>query len=215
MSLTTVAALQSAEAAVLKPDSELFSKPLITGASISADWASLSPGKRLSQKLVSTADVKVVAQGGQTGASVLSRVTPSVLKDRSIVIGFDLFFWDSTRSSIDGSLKALKRLVAEAEALRIPVVIGDIPELIPGHQPSRKSLNEAIYRVCKSSQSCYVVPLDALYKQMLKDGFVEIKGQRYTFFDLVPDGLHIGSLAGDYLADLVYKTIRPTASVSR
>lgn len=190
-------------------DLQLFSKPLITGASISADWASMSPGKRLAERLSPKTDVRVIARGGQPGASVLNGVTPAVLKDRSIVIGFDLFFWDSTRASADAGVRALKTLIANAEKAGVPVVIGDIPELIRGHQPARKELNQMIYRACKSAKNCYVIPLDALYQRISKDGFVEIKGKKYSFFDLVPDGLHIGSVAGEFLADLVYETIRP------
>ena len=193
----------------LKSDAELFAKPLITGASISADWASLSPGKRLAERLAKSPDIRVIARGGQTGASVLAGVTPTVLKDRSVIVGFDLFFWDSTRASVAPSLKALKTLVAQAQANNIPLLIGDIPELVPGHQPMRRQLNEAIYSACGAAKNCFVIPLDELYQKISKDGFVEIKGKKYSFFDLVPDGLHIGNVAGDYLADLIYQTLRP------
>jgi hypothetical protein len=213
LSFMTSQAALAAPSLNSKTDAEMFSKPLITGASISADWASLSPGKRLAERLVKSPDVRVIARGGQTGASVLAGVTPSVLKDRSIIIGFDLFFWDSTRASAEPSVKALKTLVAQAQERDIPLIIGDIPELIPGHQPNRKELNQMIYRSCKAAKNCFVVPLDELYQRITREGFVEIKGKKYSFFDLLPDGLHIGSVAGDYLADLVYKTIRPETNL--
>lgn len=190
-------------------DAQLFSKPLITGASISADWASMSPGKRLAQRLAASPDIRVIARGGQTGASVLAGVTSGVLKDRTIIVGFDLFFWDSTRASVAPSLKALKNLVSQAAELNIPLLIGDIPELVPGYQPMRKVLNDAIYEASLTAKNVYVIPLDALYQQVSRDGFVVIKGQQYSFFDLVPDGLHIGDTAGDYLADLIYATLHP------
>lgn len=191
-----------------KNDLDLFSKPLILGASISADWAAMSPGKRLAHRHNQESQVQVLARGGQTGASVLGLLRSHDLDDRSIVIGFDLFFWDSTRADVSASLKKMEALVADAEKRKLPLVIGDIPELAPGFQPARKVLNKKLRELAAKSPLMRLIPLEKLYLQVLADGFVEIRGQRFTFFDLVPDGLHIGDVAADFLADLVYETIR-------
>ena len=110
--------------------SDQFSRPLIVGASISADWAAASPGKRLSSRFSS--DIRVIARGGQPGSKMLTQVRAKDLEDRSIVIGFDLFFWDSARGSIDDSLREFRKLVIETKRLGIPFIVGDIPELLPG-----------------------------------------------------------------------------------
>lgn len=191
-----------------RSDLDLFSKPLIVGASVSADWAALSPGKRLAHRHNSEADVRVIARGGQTGASVLGLLRPRDLDDRSLIIGFDLFFWDSARGSLEVSLKKLDELVAEAEKRRIPLVIGDIPELAPGFQPSRAALNKKLRSLQAESSLVRIIPLEKIYLEVMANGYVEIRGKRYTFFDLVPDGLHIGDVAADFLADLIYETLR-------
>ena len=195
-------------------DSVLFSKPLIIGASVSADWASLSPGKRLAHRHVDKPQVKVIARGGQTGASVLGLVNSKDLEDRSIIIGLDLFFWDSARGNLESAFKKLQFLVSEAERLKIPLLIGDIPELAPGFQPLRDALNERLRLLQAASPVVRIIPLERLYVQILRDGHLDIRGRRYTFFDLVPDGLHIGDVASDFLADVVYETVRPSESSS-
>lgn len=195
-----------------RTDSELFAKPFIVGASISADWVAHSPGKRLAFRHSKNSDVRVLARGGQTGVTVLNLLKSQDLEDRSVIIGFDLFFWDSVRGNLKSVNERLDRLAAEAERIGVPLIIGDVPELIPGFQPLAQAINEKLYALQSRSKVLRVIPLEKLYLQMMETGYVEIKGHRYTFFDLVPDGLHIGDVASDFLADLVYETIRPTQS---
>lgn len=189
-------------------DDKLFARPLIVGASVSADWASLSPGKRLSYRHTDRANVVTIAKSGHPGFEVLRDVSDEKLKGRSIVIGFDLFFWDSGHAESGETLTALRRLVKTTRDATIPLVIGDIPELIPGYQPIRRELNQMIHRICETEPHCAVLKLDDLHRQVMIDRSLTIKGRRYTFRELVPDGLHIGDLAGDYLADFVHEAIR-------
>jgi hypothetical protein len=113
-------------------------------------------------------------------------------------------FWDSVLPTTDASLKALDTLLDRARQRKIPVVLGDIPELLPGRQVSRPSLNKAIYEKCKVSSDCYVLRLDELHRQVVREGHLEIKGKRYTLRDLVPDGLHLVTVAGEFLADRIF-----------
>lgn len=184
----------------------MFEKPLIVGASISADWAAQSPGKKLSSRF--NGDIRVHARGGQSGASMLSSLSPRMLEDRSIVIGIDLFFWDSARADVSASLEAFRKLVLDTRRLGIPLIVGDIPELLPGFQPGRRELNQMIHRAEKANDHVRVVPLEDLYLRILRDHSLEIRGKKYSFFDLVPDGLHVGDVAAEFLADLIHDTIR-------
>jgi hypothetical protein len=210
--IMTTLAVKTSSAASAKnfwpSDDELFSKPLIIGASVSADWASLSPGKRLSYRHTDRANVLTIAKSGHPGIDVLRDVTDKKLEGRSIVIGFDLFFWDSGRADATETLTAMRKLVKRTGELGIPLVLGDIPELIPGYQPIRRELNQMIHRACDSEPHCTVIRLDDLHKQVMRDRALTIKGKKYTFRELVPDGLHIGDVAGEFLADHVHEAIR-------
>jgi hypothetical protein len=207
--MTTFGMSAARAATVNAPQSEakLFEKPLIIGASVSADWASLSPGKRLALRYTKSSSIKTLAKPGHPSLAVLPTVPEQKLKDHSIVIGFDLFFWDSALPSATDSLNAMKKLIAATKASRVPLVLGDIPELLPGRQPSRRELNQMIHRSCKSEEHCYVIRLDELHKQVMRDRALTIKGRKYSFKELVPDGLHIGDVAGDFLADYVKESL--------
>lgn len=197
----------SAAVAVADAPSELFAKPLIIGASVSADYASLSPGKRLSLRYTDKKNVETIARSGKPSHEVLPLVTDAKLKDRSIIIGLDLFFWDSANPSPEASIKGLKHLVAKAKVLRVPLILGDVPELLPGYQPGRIQINKAINEAC-SSGDCHVVMLSKLHLEVMRNGGLKIKTRLYRFRELVPDGLHLGDIAGEYLADYVLAAIQ-------
>lgn len=180
---------------------KLMAKPLIVGASVSADRATPSPGKRLALRYTTPSEIKTIAVGGMPSIKVLPSVKTKDLQDRSIVIGLDLFFWDSTLASPTASIQALGKLMEEAKGLKLPVVIGEVPELLPGMQPSRVAINQAIHKQCTSTKNCYVMKLDTLLKQVLSDGYLSVKGRKYTLPELVPDGLHLGPVAGEHLAN--------------
>lgn len=180
---------------------KLMQRPLILGASVSADRATASPGKRLALRYTKPTEIKTVAIGGMPSTKVLPSVSSKDLADRSIIIGIDLFFWDSTLQTPTASVEALKKLIAQAERMNVPLVVGEVPELIPGMQPSRVAINQAILKQCESSKNCYVMKLDSLLKQVLRDGYLNFKGRKYTLRELVPDGLHIGPIAGEEIAN--------------
>jgi hypothetical protein len=192
---------------ISETDRELFARPLIAGASVSADWASLSPGKRLSYRYTDKPNVVTVARSGHPSLDVIPLLTDKVLSDRSIIVGFDLFFWDSVNENPQASIDGMKALVAKAKKRGIPVVFGDIPELLAGHQPGRAKLNKAL-RELRANGHCVLVELDELHRDVMRHGGLKVNGRLYTLRELVPDGLHIGDVAGEFLADLVHKTIR-------
>lgn len=200
--MTTLTTASYTEAS---PNSQLqkwLSAPLITGASVSADWASLSPGKKLALRYTDSRNILTVAQGGRPGVETIKSVRSAKLADRSIIIAVDFFFWDSTLPAPDASLKALDELVEKASAQKIPVVLGEIPALLPAsYQPQRERLNEEIAARCAQYAKCFVMPFDQLHRQIMSDGYWLVKGKKLTIKQIVPDGLHLSQSAGDALAD--------------
>ena len=183
--------------------SELLEKPLITGASVSADWGTASPGKTLALRYTENSKIRTIAFGGHPGRDVIKRIQPQDFKDRSIIIAIDFFFWDSTLPDIRESLKALDSIISYSSDLGLPIILGEIPELLPGRQAQRMRLNQEINKKCTSYKKCFLMPFDQLHRQVLKDGYLEIKGQKYSLRELVPDGLHLSIPTTEYLADIM------------
>ena len=182
---------------------DMFRKPLITGASVSADYGNKSPGKTLALRYTTPENITTKAYGGRPGREVIKEIKAATVNDRTIILAVDFLFWDSTLADPDPSRKALQQLVGYASDHKIPIILGEIPELLPGRQPMRAQLNTHIQKTCASYVQCYVMPFNQLHQQVLKDGFLEIKGKRYSLKELVPDGLHLSAQTSEYLADLM------------
>jgi len=181
---------------------QTFQRPLIDGASVSADYRAQSPGKKLSLRYTMEENIETLAKNGQLGTDTVKALSPDILQDRTILIGIDIFFWDSVKPSSDDSVAALKQLMALVSAQQIPIVLGDIPPLRPS-QPSRNLLNQEIRQACAAYEKCKLLPLDAIFREVMAQGYLDYKGQRYTLPELLPDGLHVTDPASEYLADQI------------
>ncbi len=188
-----------------KKVNEIFKKPLIVGASVSGDYQTSSPGKRLALRYTRDRDIKVIAQNGKSGKEVLKSVPDHQLKDRSAIIGIDLFFWDSFQSSPKESLEAMEKLVTQSKAQGIPLVLGEIPELVPHYQKSGPALNKRMRELCLGNSLCKILPLGEILTKTLIDGFLMHGGKKYEIEELLPDGLHLATPASEYLADQILK----------
>jgi hypothetical protein len=207
MQLAPLLLMAFTTAAAASPQLEkLFAKPLIIGASVSADWGTQSPGKRLALRYTHLGQIKSFAKGGRPGVETLRAFPTSGFDDRSVILGLDLFFWDSTLPSVEATLTAMSRLFEISKELQIPLVLGDIPELIPGYQPHRTRLNRELHERCRKAL-CTLMPFDRLHRQVLHDRFFEVKGKKYTLDQIVPDGLHLSADASDELADRLREEI--------
>ncbi|MES2744360.1 MAG: SGNH/GDSL hydrolase family protein [Bdellovibrionota bacterium] len=182
-------------------------RPLIVGASVSADWASKSPGKLLALRYTDENQIKTIAFGGKSGSFVLKKVGEEQLRDRTVVIGLDLFFWDATLRSADDSLKEMKKLIAAVKARDIPIILGEVPNLLPGMQPQAALINRELQKACDNYAKCTVVPFTDMLVKVLSEGALNYKGTRYNLRQLIPDGLHIGPIASQYIADTLYETL--------
>jgi hypothetical protein len=204
MSLLTLSTNSVASSKIAEADlKKIFNKPLIIGASVSADYLAESPGKRLAKRYTKSSEIVTKAIGGRAGRDLLPTLAAKTFDDRSVVVGIDLFFWDSTFRDPKPSLAALDRLMTDVKKRNLPIVLGEIPGLLPSRQPQRAALNAAIHKACASYENCYVMPFDDLLSRIMKDWSLEIKGRKYSLLELVPDGLHMGDVAGDYLADMM------------
>ena len=200
--------MESAAASAPVDLKAVLQKPFITGASVSADFGTPSPGRRLALRYTKSVDIKTYARPGTPGVETLKKVSAADLKDRTSVLALDLFFWDSVQENPSASIAAMKKFIAEVQQLHIPLVIGEIPELLPGRQASRAKLNEAIQANCLKANQCFIMPFDQLHHQLMKDGYLEIKGKRMTLKSIVPDGLHLSEPASEFLADRLGDTLR-------
>jgi hypothetical protein len=192
----------------------ILRRPLIVGASVSADWSSLSPGKRAALRHTRPELIRTIATGGATSREVWQKVDRTDLVDRSVIIAVDLFFWDSTFTigNLKPSLTVMKAVANTARDLGIPLVLGEIPALIPERQPSRDRLNDEIAKIESHDRLCRVMPFDRIHREILSSGSLSWRGKTWSITDLVPDGLHLSEVASEYLAEEFEALFHPRAS---
>lgn len=205
--LTVITTLALENAYADEAINKAMQRPLIVGASVSADWKAKSPGKLLALKYTKDSDIKTIAVGGRSGRDVLKNVNATDLKDRTIVIGLDLFFWDATLKSSAESLTAMNKLLASVRELDIPIILGEVPLLLPGMQPQAATINAALHKACQDYDKCTVVPFTSMLFKVLAEGSLQYQGKRYALRELIPDGLHIGPVASQYIADSIYESL--------
>lgn len=184
--------------------SEIMLRPLILGACVSADANTPSPGKRMALHHTQHDKINKIAFEGRLGREIIRCISQQDLEDRTVVIAIDLLFWDSTLPCVTETLYELYCLVEKCRRRHIRLVLGEVPELLWGRQPQRCRLNQELARIRTEFSGCYVIPLDQMYLQILRDGFLVIHGQKYSIHDLIPDGLHLSPIASAFLADNIF-----------
>ena len=185
----------------------VLQKPLIVGASISANYGTDSPSRRLALHYTDTGDVATHAFGGRPGKDTWTSLSQELLKDRTAILAMDLFFWDSTLRDSKESVKTLEDLMKKAKKQDLIVVLGEIPELLPGRQPQRQKLNQVLKDACSDYDKCYLMPFIELHAKVMRDRYLMIDGKRMTFTELVPDGLHLSDTASHYLANVMREVL--------
>lgn len=179
----------------------IMQKPLIIGASISADRISQSPAKKLALDYTKLDQIKKITRNGSGGFKILKDLHSVDLSDRTVILALDLFFWDSTlKSSLDLSFEQMDRLIHMADQRGIPLVLGEVPDLLPGFQPARQQLNDAIAKKCFMSKQCHMLALDSHLRRLRQDGYLTFAGKRFRLAELIPDGLHLSASASEFLA---------------
>ena len=195
-----------------KPEgAKYLSRPLIIGASVSAGAGTVGPGTRLSLRYTQGSNIQIFARGGTPGAKLAAGLNENLFSGVSSVIAVDFLFWDSTLEDPAPSFEALGKLLSLSQARGIPVVLGDVPELLRNGQPSRQRLNEMIRASCTLARHCQVLALDQLYTKLQREGTLEIRGRRYTQQEILPDGLHLSAPASEHIADLIFNDLQRAA----
>lgn len=104
-------------------------------------------------------------------------------------------------------LNALEKVVSLSKKHDLPLILGEIPELLPGRQANRAALNRDIDKACREYSKCFVMPFNELHKKLVKQGYLDVNGKKLTVRDIVPDGLHLSKSASDFLADTLLKLL--------
>lgn len=178
---------------------DIFSRPLILGASVSADHGAVSPGKKLALQFTAPSRIHTIARSGGTSDRIWRAVRNRAFEDRTVVVALDLFFWDSNFGS-QRTFTVLEDVVAKARANGSYLVLGDIPRLV-GTQTMRDTLNTAIYSQCSKYSKCKVLSLDRLHRNMVSRGGYQVGRKFYSLRELLPDGLHPSDMGSQVIAD--------------
>ncbi len=186
----------------------LFSRPLVIGASVSAGFgAGQGPGTILSRELNPSARV---TNRSISGASSMAATSFFPRQLPSIVLGFDMFFWDTVRSTCDANFvtqtRAFFRRYRDAG---VPMVIGKIPVgarfpagvRLAGRAACTSRINALIQQECTIDNNCLVYdPKDCLDAM---GSSVSPSGQNYFV-----DPLHTSAAGNAFCAKEFIKRAR-------
>jgi len=191
----------------------LFARTLVVGASVSSDFRTASPGRRVARRLGTEGSLVEKARAGASGASIVPTLTDDDFATATVVIGVDLFYWDSRRDCA-GGLAAVDAFFKLAAVHRTPVVIGNVPALragpFGGGGACRDPLNARIAAACAAAPGCALLDLDKLWSQAAAAGGLKIDGRRYTSAELLPDGLHPSDVASESIAERIVALVDET-----
>ena len=202
--------LQASNFAFAKDLSEktksFLSRPLILGASVSSGKHTKGPGDRAAEMAGSTS-IQNLARSGQK-ATQYEFLQEAVVADRTSIIAIDLLFWDSTARDTRKSIETTNKLLSYAKKKQIPLVLGDIPLVVTGWrsllkpQRNRDILNSYIRSVCRPENNCLLLEFDRLHRVSSSVG-ITIKGKKYFYRDLAPDGKHLNAVASEHVAEMI------------
>lgn len=179
--------------------SELFSRPLILGASISAGYGTQDggPGSVLARMLNPLSQITNLAKNGATSVQSTSRVDFKKYNP-TLIMGFDLFFWDVARSQIDSNFESHTRSLFKAfQDLNAPVILGQLPE-VPSFLSGKfssliknaKKVNLLLEELAsKDSKVVLYNPLECLLSMDSSEYF--------------SDGLHLSRKGNQYCANYI------------
>jgi len=109
----------------------LMDHPLIAGASVSAGLDGVSFGDQLATRYKTEKKIIHEAYANVSGATVFNYQSfPNHVKEASVVVALDFFYWDQTTCDLESINKTIDGLFQKTVKSGIPLVIGN---LNPGH----------------------------------------------------------------------------------
>jgi hypothetical protein len=177
-------------------DAQLFSCPLILGASISVGYGTRDGGIAavLAKMVNPEAQITNKAISGATSVQSTSHLDFDTF-DPSIVLGFDLFFWDAARQQVNKKFEDnTRRLFESFQSRRIPMIIGRVPilELPLGARmdailKNGAKVNALLEELCVPEKNCLLYDPVACFLSMDSG-------------DYFSDGLHLTREGNKYCA---------------
>ncbi len=217
------------ESLLATPDQELantlclFSKPLVIGASVSAGYGTSTggPATILSRRLNPSADVRNIAFNGAT-SSAFASATPRTMP--SVIMGFDMFFWDTAFNRCGGEYEAETRAFFERFQSRgVPMVIGKIPTnaafpigvRLAGTRPCTARINRLLEELCTIENNCLLYDPNDCFKAMRAPA--SSAGVSYFLDQMHPSNAGNEFCAREFMRRADYKrlTCRPQTSSAR
>lgn len=187
----------------------LLARPLVVGASMSAQHLAPDPGTLLARDHGSQKAVTRRAFSHQPSTVILPSVGDQDLAGASLVFALDLFFWDSKAGECRAAVQRVEEFAQRVRAARRPIVIGNIP---PKGAPCDAVVSQRIESLCAAMPAqCVVSDLRGLAEAAERDGSVLVNGVPVSKAELYPDGLHPSELGSRLLANGIEASLRASA----
>jgi hypothetical protein len=157
-------------------------------------------------------------------------------KDATAIVGIDAFYWnaayakyrspDSDRSTCDDDeLNQIRYFLWMAASKHQTVVLGNVP-----HEDANKiaylqtrlgrfmmkdtpdpecadKINSLLKSDCLTTNSCYIVDMDARVQNLLAGNLEEYNGKKFSYYDIRPDGIHVSPVGSKLIANEILKLL--------
>jgi hypothetical protein len=187
---------------------KLFSRILVTGASVSAGvYGGPSPGRRIQAWMSELPGDKsmaspFIAEGAYMGAygyKLIKNLDSKIrVTNPTIIMAIDFFLNDSRLDECSKSLAAVQPLIEMAEDHKAPLILGTIAEAKAWPQRCRSPLNDEIRRDCQPARGCHILDLEKLNK-------TAFRSRKAKTEYLSEDEIHYTTLGADYVARSVLR----------
>lgn len=186
-------------------DKTLFERPLLLGASITRGFGTTDggPGNVIAKMINPDARVTNKSMSGHT--SVESTRQLDLLATRpSIVLAFDLFFWDANREEVGKEFEEnTRRLFKTFQDKKIPMIVGKVPVGVrfpdevrrAGEKKSTQRVNALLTELCTVEKNCFLYDPKICLDQM--KGPLSPDGKPYF-----SDSMHTTNLGNQFCADI-------------
>lgn len=184
-------------------EAQLFSRPLIVGASISAGFGTRDggPGAVLARMFNPKTQITNLASNGASSVQSTKGIDIEKIKP-SIVMGFDLFFWDVVRDQCGNRFEAnTRKFVQTLHEKKVALILGKIPVVdfpigirMASLKQSAQRVNDLLEELChENTNSLLYDPLEC---------FLRMDSPRYF-----SDGLHLTAEGNNFCANVFRETV--------